>query len=695
MLQDNDFKEKTFEEMYSKSLLQIPLLTKEWTNFNASDPGITVLENITAFNVLQQTYINQINDNIRYMLLKLAGVEKKTVKSARTLLKVQNNGNRVSFSANQKFHVGNLCFENNRHYEIGDERIISVFYKSGDRIVDYSALLDRSIPYTVDIFGKMPKQGDELYFIINSLCPDQNELLIYFNVNERIKRNPADWNGRNPFAAVTWQILTDRGYADLKVKDQTECFLKSGMVRIQIPDKKLSRYEHFGYSGYAIRAVLTKADYDNAPLIDDIQGFLFEAWQKESKALCYTYSGSDEIEINCDMLGLGYVSVYCKEEGSKHYYRYDEYDGNMDVGRYYNKDVIADNCCRFTFSKERFGYAPGRESNAVKVVMYDEETMRSYHLDKVYGYDEQEIELPFENIMPESFSLIAMRLDENGEKIYDFIKENRTEDGTLRYSLNADKGSLCIHNVGEYVNAELFLCNLAVTMGEHGNIDAGKTLYPAGFEDIAVMNVCGAAGGRNEEPVDKLIEGFRSYAMSSEVAVTMKDYEVIARSTPGLCISKVKAIKDSRVNSVRIVAIPAAEDRFVRLSETYKDIMLSHINHYRLLSTRVKIVDAVYIPVDVVINCRIKSGYPGYESIVRTALENEIDFDKSNRNFGEGLQYEEVQRILGNLDCIESVDAISFKAKDNRYSKQQEVNITVAPNSLIYLDNVVLKAEFI
>ena len=79
MLQDNELKEKTFEEMYNKALLQIPLLTKEWTNFNPSDPGITVLENMTAFHVLQQSYINQINDAVRLMLLKLVGVKPKNV----------------------------------------------------------------------------------------------------------------------------------------------------------------------------------------------------------------------------------------------------------------------------------------------------------------------------------------------------------------------------------------------------------------------------------------------------------------------------------------------------------------------------------------------------------------------------------------------------------------------------------------
>ena len=695
MLQDNELKEKTFEEMYNKALLQIPLLTKEWTNFNPSDPGITVLENITAFHVLQQSYINQISDEVRLMLLKLVGVKAKTVKSAQILLSVQNNGTKVSFPANQKFHVGTLCFENDKPFEIGEERISAIFYKSGNKLTDISGILDSSIPYMADVFGKNPKAGDELYFIINSFSSNQEELLLYVNLWEGRKRNPEEWNGNNPFAAISWQILTEKGYVDLKVADYTECFLQSGLVRLQLPKKTLGLYEHFGYHGYAVRAVLTKAEYDNAPRVKGIQGFLFEAWQKESRALCYTYESAEVIELHSDMLEQGFVMVYCKEEGSPHYFRYEDSNGENRIGRYYEKEILGKNFWRFSFSKERFGYMPRGEKNSIKVVLYDETTMRRYYLDKVYGYDEQEIELPFQNIISESFSVAAMRITEDGQKIYDFFEENEQAEGALQYSVDAGKGLLYIHKVGDYVNAELFLCNLAVTMGAYGNISAGRSLIPRGYSDIIVTNVCDGTGGRDEEPAAELMKEYQRKAMDSEVAVTSKDYETIVKATPGLCIGKVKAILGRDANHVIIVATPAVEDRFAKLSDIYKERMRQHINHYRMLSTRITIQDAVYVPLDVVIICKIKSGYPQYEKIIREALEKEIDFDKSNRAFGEILQYDDVQRTVSNLECIESVDNIWLRLKENRYSRKQDVKIIIPPECLLYLDEMEIKAEFI
>ena len=52
-------KRKGFEEYYAEALTSIPLYNNEWTDFNASDPGMTMIENLTAFNVLQQSFLER------------------------------------------------------------------------------------------------------------------------------------------------------------------------------------------------------------------------------------------------------------------------------------------------------------------------------------------------------------------------------------------------------------------------------------------------------------------------------------------------------------------------------------------------------------------------------------------------------------------------------------------------------------
>ena len=57
MLNYHMLKEQTFENLIQEARNQIPLYTREWTNFNPSDPAETILENISAFSILQQAYM--------------------------------------------------------------------------------------------------------------------------------------------------------------------------------------------------------------------------------------------------------------------------------------------------------------------------------------------------------------------------------------------------------------------------------------------------------------------------------------------------------------------------------------------------------------------------------------------------------------------------------------------------------------
>jgi hypothetical protein len=72
MLSSINLNDKSYEDLIAEALRQIPLYSGEWTNFNRSDPGITILQNFSAFNALQQSYINEMTDEIRRALLRLA-----------------------------------------------------------------------------------------------------------------------------------------------------------------------------------------------------------------------------------------------------------------------------------------------------------------------------------------------------------------------------------------------------------------------------------------------------------------------------------------------------------------------------------------------------------------------------------------------------------------------------------------------
>lgn len=78
--------DRTFDELYEEALSRIPRYTPEWTNYNDSDPGITLLQ---LFAWMTETLIYRVNQvpELNYIkFLHLIGIEPAQARPARTEL---------------------------------------------------------------------------------------------------------------------------------------------------------------------------------------------------------------------------------------------------------------------------------------------------------------------------------------------------------------------------------------------------------------------------------------------------------------------------------------------------------------------------------------------------------------------------------------------------------------------------------
>ena len=69
MLNVEDLKSRTYEERMEDVMRELPIRSSEWTNYNASDPGITILENLTAYSTLQGSEIVTLSYRAKMALL--------------------------------------------------------------------------------------------------------------------------------------------------------------------------------------------------------------------------------------------------------------------------------------------------------------------------------------------------------------------------------------------------------------------------------------------------------------------------------------------------------------------------------------------------------------------------------------------------------------------------------------------------
>src|ERR671915_384207 len=79
-----------YQELLDEALARIPVHNPEWTNFNRSDPGVTLIE-LFAFlteNLLYRS--NQIPERNRLKFLSLLGVPLRPASSARGLVTFTN-----------------------------------------------------------------------------------------------------------------------------------------------------------------------------------------------------------------------------------------------------------------------------------------------------------------------------------------------------------------------------------------------------------------------------------------------------------------------------------------------------------------------------------------------------------------------------------------------------------------------------
>ena len=661
MLSSVNLNDKTYEELLSEAIARIPLYSREWTNFNVSDPGITILQNLTAFQLLQQETIDQVPDEVRRKLLKLVGYTAKDNHPAMVLVQAPPEGGPILREGHQLWS-GTIPFETEREITLQPWGLSAVYACCGGQQRDITRLLDRTTDAVAYPFGRDLAVGNSFVCVLSGRPEMGEPLRLWLQVAEEELRTAFHDSEEIPaFSMIRWQYYTVGGWRDARFEDETMGLLRSGTVTLWLEGDSAAELDEFPVQGRALRCVLERADYDRIPRLQYVAAHLFPMVQQETRITCVTCSGGLEVELKGRLPQMGNLLVYGRETVDGPYYFYREAPIPGVQGRFYSRqDSAWGVSLRF-----EFGTMPYSDADAVRVVCLDYEMIHHYMLDPVYGYDNQVIDLDLvSNVLPDRFLLAVGDALPDGTVQYWFVAPGEQGPDGFCYHLRSQSAEIVIDDPGRG-GYELLIAGCTVTQGSRGNLRSGAVLEQRGGYDgteVEVRYLCPAPGlgGVSYESAEEVRQRFSAGMRQTGVAVKAEDYEILIRQVPGLCIHKVKAVAHRKRNLVRVAVKPYAEEAFPQLSEEYIRQICAYLEPRRMLTTRFEICQPRYVPVAVNAALCVRGSVDHARMETERMLRETLDHIDGTENFGGTVRFNDLYQKLSTLPFMVAVDSLTL-----------------------------------
>jgi len=212
MLPSPNLDDRTFEQIRDEAIRLIPQYCPEWTNFNPSDPGVTLLELFSWMTELVLYRLNRVPDKVYTTLLDLIGVRLRPPQPARTMLTFHlvegatqgtwvPGGTQVATEPNEEGE--SIVFETEGDLYVVPTRLARVFSIHRDRVADNTEAL-RGVPRTAfDAFAGTKEVERFIYLSdprLGTLAESGTVQLLFDQPKSRTEGLPAlleweYWNG--------------------------------------------------------------------------------------------------------------------------------------------------------------------------------------------------------------------------------------------------------------------------------------------------------------------------------------------------------------------------------------------------------------------------------------------------------------------------------------------------------------------
>lgn len=615
--------DREFEEIFERARRQIPIYSEEWTDHNAHDTGIAILELLAWISETYTYQIDQVTDRDRVKHLQLLDVSREPPQPAtgQIAVEVPDGCDGATIGSGIRLAVDDhsdtvKTFETSQETILTEASIERVVTVAGDDSLNKTRENRAQNPHFYP-FGDDPEAGDALYLGFDRDPFENAEFLeIDCALHEEDLPDPASHGDYErtfePSVEVQWQYCLDydrwdepTAWASVPVEeDGTNAFYRSGRVVLREPpnwdvhDERASPVECLGQPPGSVwlRCRIVTPGYEITPAIQSIRMNVLEVSHRRTVEHEFLRKADETLETTLDP--------------------------NQEF--FFDETPILD----ATIAVD------GEEWTEVDDFDSSDPTDKHYLLDR-----------------------------------------NR---GAVVFGDGIDGSK---PPVGTHVIATRYVCG----GGVEGNVSERAewrfadpdTLIADGLslDDLQIRPIGPTTGGTEAESIEESFERFKRDQTVPYRTVTLDDYEYVATHTPGLRFGRAAASSETRVTPdghdrrvVVVVVVPYSEQAQPRPSRGFLDAVREHLNRCRLITDTVEVRRPEYVPLEVDVRVSPMPGRSDHEvsRAVRAELSDFLHPISGDGGdgwpIGQTVYGEDLRETIAGLDVVNAVEQISLGA---------------------------------
>ncbi len=642
--------DRSYEELLEEARQRLPAYDDGWTDFNPSDPGITILE---LFAYLTDTYTYQLDavtDEHRRKYLQLMGERRKPPEpaSAQLALTPPAGAGRVQIPAGTKLTIVDSS-DSERVFETADDVVLvdatieAVVTEHGEGRTDHTQANSKDGMF-YRAFGSSAERSNALYLGFDGdPFAGIESLPITIDYHDDGLPDPATHGDETPqfypSVDVQWEYCTDYGNAGRRdawepltvTRDGTYAFYRGGRVRLRRPDGWSPG--EWGVEDHGVAGV--------------DPGFV---WLR-----CRILEGGYEIPPRLDGVGLNVVEVEHRSTV--------ESETLARVGSATDPSTL-------TRQRYEFRNAPVLDAE----ISVDGERWEAVPHFDASGPTDRHYVLDAEAGIVRFGDGIAGRMPEPGASVV-----------ADRYVFGGGRAG----NVPASANWQF--------------LHRDETVDGLRLGDVSIQAIEAGTGGTPGESLEEAFRRTKGDLRTPYRAVTEEDYRYVATHTPGLRFGRATVLVSERTDleidadpvEVTVVVVPYAPLGQSRPepSDGFLDAVERHLDKYRLLTDRVTVEPPQYVGLSVSIDLQTSVWLPEsrIDRAIRSRIEEYIDpihgFEGDGWPFGRPLYSETLVDLVEGIGFVDHVRDISIHARGNA-RVDGDGNVLIDESTLLALDDV-------